>query len=226
METDRTWNGLQRTRSDLESTNMRGDDSAIISSVGLAGFEGVGGAWWRTDALVGLKLALPDNSKGIGEDANSSGKEWRDATIVRSFPNGYIVRWSDAESTETESEDATQSGHHRLFGVALKGEGQLRVPASNDSGDCEHECPLKRKVGAKMDKATLAELKENPSFKKCPNCKKWLQKSDGCDVMLCGNTSHQSIKTAVHNGGCGFQFNWKTGKEWHGARYNLEGRGV
>ena len=90
----------------------------------------------------------------------------------------------------------------------------------------EHDCPLKRKVGAEMDKETERLMQNDSSYKKCPNCRRWLQRSSGCDVMLCGHTSHGSVRTAVENGGCGFQFNWRTGKEVGGARYNLDQRAV
>ena len=62
--------------------------------------------------------------------------------------------------------------------------------------------------GAKMDAKTLATLRKNA--KQCPNCQGWVQKSDGCDTMMCGTNSHGSILQAIRNGGCGHQFYWSS----------------
>ena len=210
LEGSGQWLGLQRARSYLESCgtdDATAEDGSLEGSVGLAGFEAPGGAWWRVDTLIGLKLALPEASE-------TGGNEWRDATIVRTFANGHIVRWSDTS-------EGGSAGRHRRFGVALQ--GRLRVCSGDE---WEHNCPLnsKRNVGSEIDKASEEMMKTDRSFRKCPNCTKWLQKSEGCDVMLCGHTSHGSVRTAIDNEGCGFQFSWSTGEECRGARYDLNSR--
>ena len=197
---------LQRQGSYLEGT----DEPIGEGSVGLAGFEGVGGAWWRVDALVGLRLSLPQAN-------TTSGEEWRDATVVRTFPNGHIVKWADTDGDD-EAADAVMADRQRLFGVALR--GKLRVPAEG----YEHVCPLERHVDTKVDKASAKLMSK--VCKPCPNCGVMVQKNDGCDMMMCGTVAHGSMRDAVRNGGCGFQFDWRTGKESHGARYNPNGRGV
>jgi hypothetical protein len=250
----REWAGLQRQRSGLESSGMCDDDdsgadncgggrggqrpSVVPGVVGMAGFESVGGAWWRADALVGLKLLATPSALAPGDDTSTDSfghpasakgftEEWRDATVVRSFPKGLVVRWADGSgeratgSADSSRAAAASSARHQLFGVALR--GKLRVRSKTE---WEHSCPLRRRFSDKIDAATEKELRTNPSFKQCPNCSKWLQKSEGCDMMQCGNSAHSSIRAAVENGGCGFQFNWRTGKECQGARYNLSGRGV
>ena len=70
-----------------------------------------------------------------------------------------------------------------------------------------HDCG-KTKADAKMDKKTLAVLQKNA--KPCPNCGAWVQKTGGCDTMMCGTHSHGSIIKAIQNGGCGHQFAWST----------------
>ena len=70
-----------------------------------------------------------------------------------------------------------------------------------------HDCD-KMKANAEMDKASLAILQKNA--KACPNCGAWVQKTGGCDTMMCGTHSHGSIVTAIRNGGCGHQFAWSS----------------
>merc|ERR1712225_105490 len=97
---------------------------------------------------------------------------------------------------------------------------KLRVPAEG----YEHVCPLERHVDTKVDKASAKLMSK--VCKPCPNCGVMVQKNDGCDMMMCGTVAHGSMRDAVRNGGCGFQFDWRTGKESHGARYAVNGRGV
>ena len=44
--------------------------------------------------------------------------------------------------------------------------------------------------------------------KQCPACKLFIEKNEGCDWMMCGDTSHGSIVKAQRNGGCGLAFQW------------------
>jgi hypothetical protein len=81
-------------------------------------------------------------------------------------------------------------------------------------------------AAAAVDKKTLELMQKDPSYKRCPNCRRWLQKTSGCDVMLCGHQSHGSLRTAVENGGCGFQFYWSSGKECQRVHYNIDGYGA
>eukprot|EP00929_Paragymnodinium_shiwhaense_P065780 TRINITY_DN32954_c0_g1_i2.p2 TRINITY_DN32954_c0_g1~~TRINITY_DN32954_c0_g1_i2.p2 ORF type:complete len:112 (-),score=16.80 TRINITY_DN32954_c0_g1_i2:121-456(-) len=52
--------------------------------------------------------------------------------------------------------------------------------------------------------------------KKCPGCGQFIQKNDGCDVMMCGTTAHGRLEDALRNGGCGCIFNWG----WMTLNYN------
>ena len=46
--------------------------------------------------------------------------------------------------------------------------------------------------------------------KKCPACGKVVQKTDGCNLMMCGTNAHGSVANALRNGGCAHIFNWET----------------
>jgi len=70
-----------------------------------------------------------------------------------------------------------------------------------------HACGRYHK-NARVDEATLRELER--SGKKCPNCQKFIQKTGGCSMMMCGTHAHGNLEDAMRNGGCGLQFNWET----------------
>mmetsp|Transcript_8447 Transcript_8447/g.13719 ORF Transcript_8447/g.13719 Transcript_8447/m.13719 type:complete len:98 (+) Transcript_8447:3361-3654(+) len=72
-----------------------------------------------------------------------------------------------------------------------------------------------------MDEATRKELEK--SGKQCPNCGKWIQKSGGCSVMMCGTSAHGKLEDAMRNGGCGLQFDWNTLKPISSFYYGING---
>jgi hypothetical protein len=69
-----------------------------------------------------------------------------------------------------------------------------------------HECPegLDREVS--VDEASMALMAQ--LGKRCPNCKAFMQKNEGCNVMMCGTTAHGYLAQALQNGGCGHMFYW------------------
>ena len=44
------------------------------------------------------------------------------------------------------------------------------------------------------------------SIKECPICGSPIQKTYGCDYMMCGHSAHGSLGQAIRNGGCGVVF--------------------
>lgn len=46
--------------------------------------------------------------------------------------------------------------------------------------------------------------------KKCPACGNYVQKTEGCNVMMCGTNAHGRVRDALRNGGCACIFNWNT----------------
>ena len=44
------------------------------------------------------------------------------------------------------------------------------------------------------------------SIKECPICGSPIQKTYGCDYMMCGHSAHGSLSQAIRNGGCGVVF--------------------
>ena len=44
--------------------------------------------------------------------------------------------------------------------------------------------------------------------KHCPNCGAFIQKNDGCNIMMCGTTAHGRLADALAHGGCGHLFHW------------------
>ena len=70
-----------------------------------------------------------------------------------------------------------------------------------------HMCASARR-DAPPDKQTL-ELMARIG-KKCPACGNFVQKTDGCDIMMCGTNAHGKVADALRNGGCAYIFSWNT----------------
>merc|ERR1711871_1903649 len=61
---------------------------------------------------------------------------------------------------------------------------------------------------ATVNPATLALMAK--IGKKCPGCGKFVQKTEGCDIMMCGTNAHGKVNDALRNGGCAYIFSWKS----------------
>lgn len=84
-----------------------------------------------------------------------------------------------------------------------------RCTACVPSNDVCHVCP-KAKL-QKNDKATEQWMRK--ICKKCPGCGQYVQKTEGCDIMMCGTNAHGKVRDALRNGGCALIFSWKNLKE-------------
>ena len=84
-------------------------------------------------------------------------------------------------------------------------QAEKTVSASGEE-EYSHTCPTALNRDAPTDEATLELLKS--IGKKCPNCGNWIQKNDGCNVMMCGTEAHGRLSDALARGGCGFLFYW------------------
>ena len=71
-----------------------------------------------------------------------------------------------------------------------------------------HRCPEASADHTMDDAASLALMKK--IGKQCPNCNNFIIKNDGCNVMMCGDRAHGSLRKAIKSGGCGQQFYWTT----------------
>jgi len=72
-------------------------------------------------------------------------------------------------------------------------------------------------VTAETDPATLALMAK--IGKKCPACGKFVEKTAGCNIMMCGTNAHGRVNDALRNGGCAFIFDWaslKACEDGHG----------
>ena len=63
-----------------------------------------------------------------------------------------------------------------------------------------------------MDEETKALFAKDGKFKPCPNCGMMIQKNGGCHIVMCGAYAHGKMSEALRNGGCGYMFDWNTGK--------------
>eukprot|EP00605_Chrysophyceae_sp_TOSAG23-4_P002904 GSChrysophyteH1.ASY1.ANO1.3199.1 assembled CDS len=73
-----------------------------------------------------------------------------------------------------------------------------------------HECDESRKkrkiIADKADQEAFALA--GKIGKKCPVCRMFIEKDEGCEWMMCGAASHGKLADALRNGGCGIAFNW------------------
>ena len=94
----------------------------------------------------------------------------------------------------------------------------------------DHECP--KKNGERDEASAAARAAEDASTlallssigKACPCCGNFIEKNQGCDVMMCGDSAHGSLAKALQNGGCGASFNWSSLTLHGGAFHDLDGR--
>lgn len=88
-------------------------------------------------------------------------------------------------------------------------------------GARSHRCKDLATEADEKTKKLMAKL-----GKRCPNCKNFIQKNGGCNVMMCGTRAHGSLEKAIRNGGCGHQFFWDSGNPCTGGYTNEHGQYV
>eukprot|EP01043_Picozoa_sp_COSAG02_P019532 COSAG02_NODE_945_length_15722_cov_74.792357_2_plen_1852_part_00 len=83
----------------------------------------------------------------------------------------------------------------------------LQCKLEEQTSAATHQCPSV-KGGAEIDAASLALVTK--AGKKCPKCKSFVQRTEGCHVMMCGTNAHGKVADALRNGGCAHIFDWNT----------------
>ena len=78
------------------------------------------------------------------------------------------------------------------------------IPAEEQAS---HMC---RNASAEADPATKALMTK--IGKQCPGCGNFVQKTEGCNIMMCGTNAHGKVADALRNGGCAFIFDWSSMK--------------
>ena len=73
-----------------------------------------------------------------------------------------------------------------------------------------HACPANRQ-GKDMTREELEQL-HNRAIRKCPKCAAFIQKNEGCHIMMCGTNAHGKVEEARKRGGCGYEGHWNTYK--------------
>ena len=89
-----------------------------------------------------------------------------------------------------------------------------------------HDCRLVDAEVTVIDEKTMALMAK--IGKKCPGCGNFVQRTAGCDIMMCGTNAHGKVNDALRNGGCALIFNWQTLKpcdDGHGYT-NAQGKWV
>ena len=104
--------------------------------------------------------------------------------------------------------------------------GSIELPALwlVVKGQYKHECPTELNRSLSTDKLTLALMKT--IGKHCPNCGAFIQKNDGCNIMMCGTTAHGRLADALAHGGCGHLFHWDSLKPAKTFYIGLDGQRV
>ena len=83
----------------------------------------------------------------------------------------------------------------------------LQCKLEESTSAAVHQCPS-QKGGAEIDAMSLALVAK--AGKKCPKCKMFVQRTEGCHVMMCGTNAHGKVTDALRNGGCAHIFDWNT----------------
>ena len=108
-------------------------------------------------------------------------------------------------------EDAKSNNDNKKYGFNIFNKPEIdfhRVCPICEINQClkcgrEHDnisCKKNMKFEKKKNDSFLKEKRTNNLFKKCPRCKFWIEKNDGCDHMSCKK--------------CQYEFSWKTLRRW------------
>lgn len=85
---------------------------------------------------------------------------------------------------------------------------QGSVARAADGSAPAHQCRDLADGGddAEPDEESLALMAK--IGKKCPVCAQFIEKNEGCDMMICGTRAHGDLAEVLRNGGCGIPFMW------------------
>lgn len=156
-----------------------------------------------------------------------------DATLANAEAESFFVAWSEAAKAKLRSLQRQQPHYAQYVGSQdQEGEGTaaagVAVPLPSliliSKTGFAHECPVGLTRQLSTDAETQALLQK--SSKKCPNCGAFIQKNDGCNIMMCGTTAHGRLADALAHGGCGHLFHWDTLKPAKTFYIGLDGRRV
>ena len=75
---------------------------------------------------------------------------------------------------------------------------------------------------SRFDELRKMELWKQAHCKRCPSCRRVVEKMDGCDMMICGNDAHGGNQQR----GCGKPFVWSAGQPNSAIAYEADLRGV
>ena len=92
--------------------------------------------------------------------------------------------------------------------TALKPEDYDLTRATLSQQNDLHDCRLEDAKVTVIDEKTMSLMAK--IGKKCPGCGNFVQRTAGCDIMMCGTNAHGKVNDALRNGGCALIFNWKT----------------
>ena len=87
-------------------------------------------------------------------------------------------------------------------GALVCGACQARIPPDEADG---HLC---KQGGEAIDAASQALLAT--VCKPCPGCGLLMQKTEGCQLIMCGTVAHGKVADALRNGGCAYVWHWDT----------------
>ncbi len=162
--------------------------------------------------------------------------QFRFVNAIRRYDDTYINREAKDEFIECPHADCTICLYTEVVEPAKSSFGQCPcgqvicllchagvnfvAPYKTESGQIvkwKHDCKklgeqkalkeAKSKIEMEKDLALLAKV-----GKKCIACDMFIQKNEGCHIMMCGDTAHGSLVKALRNGGCGISFDWNTMK--------------
>lgn len=84
---------------------------------------------------------------------------------------------------------------------------QASVAHSEDEPAPLHQCAdMAHGDAAAPDEESLALMAK--IGKKCPVCAQFIEKNEGCDMMICGTRAHGELAEVIRNNGCGIPFMW------------------
>ena len=75
---------------------------------------------------------------------------------------------------------------------------------------------------SRFDELRKMEVWKEKHCRRCPYCRRVVEKMDGCDIMMCGSDAHGGNQQR----GCGKQFIWSEGQPNSALKYEADLRGA
>ncbi len=154
---------------------------------------------------------IKENDNLLGESKSYNLNNNFDKNVLKSAPENFNKNISENANLNSKNEKIDKSEPNTIFNISIEGQSNKKLTCIYNHEFCyrcknawneNHDC--------KKDSELLKFSNENSNkLKKCPSCKTWIEKNEGCNHMTCFV--------------CKYEFCWLCMKECLPDHFNLIG---